>query len=157
MGEAILRGILRAGKLSPSQVFASDVRSRRPGRTGQPLRHPHHHRQPGGSGPRRYRGPDLREAAPSGRRAQHRCHAGSSERQGGHQHRGGVRLQQLAHWLPASALIRAMPNTPALIGEGMTALSRGKGTNDAAIAFALDLFGSVGRAPRKSTRPRWMS
>jgi len=58
----------------------------------------------------------------------------------------GVRLQQLAHWLPASALIRAMPNTPALIGEGMTALSRGKGTNDAAMAFALDLFASVGRA-----------
>jgi len=28
----------------------------------------------------------------------------------------------------------------------MTAISRGKGTNDAAMAFALDLFGSVGRA-----------
>ena len=27
MGEAILRGILRAGKLCPSQVFASDLRA----------------------------------------------------------------------------------------------------------------------------------
>jgi pyrroline-5-carboxylate reductase len=58
----------------------------------------------------------------------------------------GVRLQQLQNWLPASALIRAMPNTAATIGEGMTALSRGKGTNDAAMAFALELFASVGRS-----------
>lgn len=36
----------------------------------------------------------------------------------------GVTLDQLAAWLPETALIRAMPNTPSLIGEGMTVLCR---------------------------------
>jgi pyrroline-5-carboxylate reductase len=34
----------------------------------------------------------------------------------------GVRLTDLARWLRHNRLIRAMPNTPALIGEGVTAL-----------------------------------
>jgi pyrroline-5-carboxylate reductase len=34
----------------------------------------------------------------------------------------GVRLSDLARWLRHTRLIRAMPNTPALIGEGVTAL-----------------------------------
>lgn len=145
MGEAILRGILRAGKLSPSQVFASDLRAdaladlaKRHGirTTTDNLEaaraatvvlvcvKPH---QVGA-----VLNTDAMREALSGKVVI--CIA------------AGVRLQQLAHWLPTSALIRAMPNTPALIGEGMTALSRGKGTNDAAMAFALDLFGSVGRS-----------
>lgn len=36
----------------------------------------------------------------------------------------GVTLEKLAGWLPASALVRAMPNTPSLIGQGMTVLCR---------------------------------
>ena len=39
----------------------------------------------------------------------------------------GVRLAQLAAWLPGIAVIRAMPNTPCLIGEGMTVIARGAG------------------------------
>ena len=145
MGEAILRGILRAGKLCPSQVFASDLRAdaladlaNRYGirTTADNLEaaraatvvlvcvKPH---QVGA-----VLNTDAMREALSGKVVVSIA--------------AGVRLQQLANWLPASALIRAMPNTPALIGEGMTALSRGKGTNDAAMTFALDLFGSVGRA-----------
>jgi pyrroline-5-carboxylate reductase len=57
-----------------------------------------------------------------------------------------VRLDQLAGWVPQSRLIRAMPNTPALIGEGMTALARGKGITDGEMALALELFAAVGRS-----------
>jgi pyrroline-5-carboxylate reductase len=39
-----------------------------------------------------------------------------------------------------------MPNTPALIGEGMAGLARGKGTSDAQMALALALFAAVGKS-----------
>ena len=57
----------------------------------------------------------------------------------------GVTLAQLAEWLPESSVIRAMPNTPCLIGEGMTVLARGKGVADAEVAIAARLFETVGR------------
>ena len=145
MGEAILRGILRAGKLSPSQVLASDLRA--DALADLAKRH----------GIRTTT--DNLEAARAATVAlvcvkPHQVGAvlntdAMREALSGKvviSIAAGVRLQQLAHWLPASALIRAMPNTPALIGEGMTALSRGKGTNDAAMTLALELFASVGRS-----------
>ncbi len=42
-------------------------------------------------------------------------------------------------------VIRVMPNTPAFVGEGMTALCRGKMASDTDIALASDLFSSIGR------------
>jgi pyrroline-5-carboxylate reductase len=58
----------------------------------------------------------------------------------------GVRLEKLCGFLPKSAVIRAMPNTPALIGEGVAGLARSKGTSDAHMALALGIFASVGKA-----------
>lgn len=57
----------------------------------------------------------------------------------------GVTLTQLAAWLPQSAVIRAMPNTPCLIGEGMTVLARGPGVGDREVATVSRLFETVGR------------
>lgn len=57
----------------------------------------------------------------------------------------GVTLSQLSSWLPQSAVIRAMPNTPCLINEGMTVVARGPGVGDAAVATAVKLFETVGR------------
>ena len=34
----------------------------------------------------------------------------------------GIRSASLAHWLASQRVVRAMPNTPALVGKGMTAL-----------------------------------
>ena len=34
----------------------------------------------------------------------------------------GIRSDSIAHWLGTERVVRAMPNTPALIGQGMTAL-----------------------------------
>lgn len=56
----------------------------------------------------------------------------------------GLKLERLCGWLPDSHIIRAMPNTPALIGEGMTALAKGTGVSAQQMALALTLFSSVG-------------
>ena len=42
-------------------------------------------------------------------------------------------------------VIRVMPNTPAFVGEGMTAVSKGKMASDDDVALACDLFSSIGR------------
>ncbi|NTV98189.1 MAG: pyrroline-5-carboxylate reductase, partial [Chlorobiaceae bacterium] len=42
-------------------------------------------------------------------------------------------------------VIRAMPNTPAFIGEGMTALCKGATATDENLALARELFSSIGR------------
>lgn len=56
----------------------------------------------------------------------------------------GVTLAQLQSWLPDSPVIRAMPNTPCLIGQGMTVLARGSHAGDAEVALAKKLFDTVG-------------
>ncbi|MFO7567192.1 MAG: pyrroline-5-carboxylate reductase [Enhygromyxa sp.] len=61
----------------------------------------------------------------------------------------GVTLDKLAVWLPDTALIRAMPNTPSLIGEGMTVVCRltdgsSNSANDEQMALARRIFESVG-------------
>jgi len=58
----------------------------------------------------------------------------------------GVRLSQLSAWLPGSQVVRAMPNTPALIGQGMTALCRSSGASDASMAAAQAIFSACGLA-----------
>ena len=42
-------------------------------------------------------------------------------------------------------VVRAMPNTPAMIGEGMTAIARGEGVSDSDLDTIVNIFKSVGR------------
>jgi len=42
-------------------------------------------------------------------------------------------------------VVRVMPNTPAFVGEGMTAISKGKMASDDDVALASELFSSIGR------------
>lgn len=57
----------------------------------------------------------------------------------------GISLQAMALVLPANPnLIRTMPNTPALVGKGVTGLSAGPNCSVAAVAAALELFTAVG-------------
>lgn len=46
----------------------------------------------------------------------------------------------------SSLIVRAMPNMPAAVGEGMTAISRGEGVSDEHMKIALEIFGAAGRA-----------
>lgn len=44
-----------------------------------------------------------------------------------------------------AAVLRAMPNTPSMVGEGMTAICRGKNATEEQLTLARKLFGAVGR------------
>jgi pyrroline-5-carboxylate reductase len=59
----------------------------------------------------------------------------------------GVRISYIAGFLGENArIIRIMPNTPAMVGAGMTAVSRNARVGDAEFDRVLDLFKSIGRA-----------
>lgn len=60
----------------------------------------------------------------------------------------GLRLEQLAQWAPRTALVRAMPNTPCVIREGMTVISPGPMVRDAQLRLAEAIFAGVGRVRR---------
>ncbi|MFH1541978.1 MAG: pyrroline-5-carboxylate reductase [bacterium] len=56
----------------------------------------------------------------------------------------GIPLTYLQQKLPKAKIIRAMPNTPCLVGEGMICLAKGKGTAPALMNKALKIFQKVG-------------
>jgi pyrroline-5-carboxylate reductase len=65
----------------------------------------------------------------------------------------GVTLDTLEGWLPGKAVLRAMPNTPALVGAGASALAKGQqaGTDDALWARGiLEAVGMVVELPEKA-------
>lgn len=57
----------------------------------------------------------------------------------------GIRLQDMARWLGSSRLVRAMPNTPALAGMGMTGLAAAPGLAEADRAVATAVAQAVGQ------------
>ena len=58
----------------------------------------------------------------------------------------GVPLKVLEEALPASRIIRVMPNAATLVGAGMAALAPGSGATTEDLALALELFKAVGQA-----------
>lgn len=58
----------------------------------------------------------------------------------------GISVARLTQLLPtANQIIRAMPNTPALVGEGMTGLFAEKTVNSSACQFVESLLNAVGK------------
>ena len=58
----------------------------------------------------------------------------------------GISVARLIALLPtAHAVVRVMPNTPALVGEGMAGLFAAKNTSENARTFAQDLLSAVGK------------
>lgn len=58
----------------------------------------------------------------------------------------GISVERLEELLPtAKNIIRTMPNTPSLIGEGMTGLFAKKSVNSTACEFAENLMSAVGK------------
>ncbi|HUY21376.1 MAG TPA: pyrroline-5-carboxylate reductase [Acidimicrobiales bacterium] len=66
----------------------------------------------------------------------------------------GVTVTRLESWLaPSSAVLRAMPNTPATVGAGVSALAAGSTASGPDIAWAEEVLGAVGdvvRVPEES-------
>jgi pyrroline-5-carboxylate reductase len=61
----------------------------------------------------------------------------------------GVRIGQLESWLaPKSAVIRAMPNTPALIGAGAAAVAPGSAASEDDLSWAEGILRAVGVVER---------
>lgn len=57
----------------------------------------------------------------------------------------GIRSSDMVNWLGHSRIIRAMPNTPALIGEGMTGLFANSKVNATDRQLASDICAAVGK------------
>ncbi|KAF9438346.1 delta 1-pyrroline-5-carboxylate reductase [Entomortierella beljakovae] len=58
----------------------------------------------------------------------------------------GVTIDQLRSWTtPSTTVIRAMPNTPCKIREGMTVLSCGPNTDIDSMTFTSNIFSTLGR------------
>ncbi|GAA4891122.1 pyrroline-5-carboxylate reductase [Tessaracoccus lubricantis] len=58
----------------------------------------------------------------------------------------GVTLAQLQGAAPGRAVVRVMPNTPALVGKGMAGIVRGERATDEHVARVRGLMGAVGKA-----------
>lgn len=58
----------------------------------------------------------------------------------------GIALSTLEGRLPHTSVVRVMPNTPALVQKGASALSRGKQVSAEQMEMSLALFRSVGKA-----------
>jgi len=57
----------------------------------------------------------------------------------------GIRLQDMQRWMGTARLVRAMPNTPALAGMGMTGLAAAAGLSDGDRAIATAVAEAVGQ------------
>ena len=63
----------------------------------------------------------------------------------------GVTLARLESWLgEGTAVVRAMPNTPALVGCGAAAIAGGSAAGDADLAWAEEILSAVGHVERVS-------
>ena len=60
----------------------------------------------------------------------------------------GVPIQEFEKRLGEIAVVRAMPNTPALVGEAVTAVAAGTHANDDAVDAAVSVLSAVGKVRR---------
>jgi pyrroline-5-carboxylate reductase len=58
----------------------------------------------------------------------------------------GIRLKDMSRWLDHQRCVRAMPNTPALIGKGITGLFADTAVNESDRALAETICNAVGQA-----------
>lgn len=145
MGEALIRGVLRSKKLQPSQIVASDSHQDAAARVQR-----EHGVRAGVDNHATAQQADVVLIAVKPQTladvVDHDRMRAALDGKLVISIAAGVRLGQLTAWLPGSAIIRAMPNTPCLIGEGMTAIARGPRVTDAHAAIALEIVSACGRA-----------
>ena len=57
----------------------------------------------------------------------------------------GIRSDSIAQWLGSERIVRAMPNTPSVVGLGVTGISKGSNVSAKQLDLAIELFSSVGK------------
>lgn len=62
----------------------------------------------------------------------------------------GVPLRTIEEYLVRIPVIRVMPNTPALVGEGASAIAAGRWARNGQVRLAEEIFSTVGRVSRVS-------
>ena len=58
----------------------------------------------------------------------------------------GITTATIAEYFPNAYIVRGMPNTPLMVGQGMVALSSGANTPDTELQLAVEMFASMGSA-----------
>jgi pyrroline-5-carboxylate reductase len=144
MGEALIKGLVEANLVPPDAVAATDVRPERLGEIGR-----RYGVQPAPDNVELVRRADvvilavkpqivelvLKEIAPAFTRAKLMISIAA-----------GVSTARLRAVLGAQArLIRVMPNTPALVLEGATAIAKGQGLEPGDLETAEEIFSGVGK------------
>jgi pyrroline-5-carboxylate reductase len=144
MGEAILAGLLRAGRISADRVV---VTARRPA-VLERLRKTHGVHATDDNVEAARRGTIVLVTLKPQRMGEVLDHDDMRTALAGTlviSVAAGIRVARLGRWLPACPIVRAMPNTPCLIGEGMTVLARGPNVTNTHIDVARSIFEAVGR------------
>jgi len=142
MGEALIRGLLKAGVAEPAQVVGSDPR---PERTAQ-LREKYGIRTTGDN-VEVARGADILVLAVKPQVMDRVLEEIGPEI---HAHAlvisiaAGIPLSAIEARLPQARVIRTMPNTPALVGAGATAIAVGGHATADDLTAARRIFDSVG-------------
>jgi pyrroline-5-carboxylate reductase len=144
MGEAILAGLLRAGQLPPDRIIATARRAEATQRIAE-----RHGVRATTDNLAACRDCDVALVALKPQRMQDLLDDdGIRAALSGKllvSVAAGVRLSTLSGWLPQTTVIRAMPNTPCLVGEGMTVLAPAPNATPEHIAVARRIFEAVGR------------
>lgn len=150
MGEAILRGALRGGVVLPAEVSAFDLNREKLKALQTELGI-----MACNSAMELIQGSDIILLAVK----PHICPSVLAENASALQNKALISIaagwsqQRLANALPKSVrILRVMPNTPALVGRGMSVLESGSTLRKEESAFAIRLFSSIGRVTEVESR-----
>ena len=143
MGEAMIKGLLDKHLLGPEQIIVSEPRTDR----GQEL-HDKYRIQPTADNVAAAEQADililsikpqaLPIVLPEARRGAHNCELVLSIM-------AGVKIETIASGLANANVVRAMPNTPAQVGQGITVWTATKEVKDAQLTLARLLLGAFGQ------------
>ncbi len=143
MGEAILRGVVSGGAIRAAQVTVFDINTEKAKALSESLG-----TQIAGSIPELFKNSDVILLAIKPNVCENIFNKYRSDFSGKAivSIIAGWSQQRLHKCLPNDVrILRIMPNTPAMVGEGMLVFEKGNTLSDEEEAFATKLFGTIGR------------
>ncbi len=141
MAEALITGILSSGKLNSSDIIASDVHIERISELGNK------YGIKTTSDNRKATSKQIVVLSVKPQNAKEVCTEISKnvENKLVISIMAGIRIDYIEGILSGAKIIRVMPNTPALVGKGISVIAKGKNATDEDINNAKQIMGSVGK------------